>query len=453
MNEIAFLTFCYGDEGYYKLAQNLINQFKDSNYDLFVYTDRDDYFENVEVIPYQENRNSYHHKIKGIDILRKKGYKKIVYIDSDILIYNEEFLKDLSHIEFRPGFNFSRNGTYDNILSFFYVYGQHHFKHHIESSYSVDLTKVISVWEDIILVDFTNYSEGTLNNFFNCYYDLMNAKHHSDNVSNYKRYGDNEGFSIRIASMLSGIGCEVNEEITNSLHHLRAINYTYDTYIKSIMSEVEFVFPYRKDSEEREQNLNKCLEYYGRYFKDSRFVISEQGTTQTLNQTEHDYIFTQKDLPHNQAMTINTGVNSCTKKIVCVVDSDIILLNYYNIYLATREMFIYGMEYCLPYFHCVDIPNFNYRSPWEGMCIGGIYLVDRQKFVDVGLNDESFEGWGREDDHRHIKLMNNGFKFKRFDGYIIHMDHPIQNDRKETAERNYKLLKDYIDVHGCPDKV
>ena len=170
MNEIAFLTFCYGDEGYYKLAQNLINQFKDSNYDLFVYTDRDDYFENVEVIPYQENRNSYHHKIKGIDILRKKGYKKIVYIDSDILIYNEEFLKDLSHIEFRPGFNFSRNGTYDNILSFFYVYGQHHFKHHIESSYSVDLTKVISVWEDIILVDFTNYSEGTLNNFFNLPY-------------------------------------------------------------------------------------------------------------------------------------------------------------------------------------------------------------------------------------------------------------------------------------------
>jgi predicted glycosyltransferase involved in capsule biosynthesis len=123
-----------------------------------------------------------------------------------------------------------------------------------------------------------------------------------------------------------------------------------------------------------------------------------------------------------------------------VVDVDIILLNYMNIYDAVKEIFKQNIDYCLPYNECVDLPNFEYRRPWGKECIGGIFIIDRDKFIQSGMNDESFEGWGREDDARHEKLLKLGLKFERKYGYIIHMNHPMQSNLVETAENNMKIL-------------
>jgi hypothetical protein len=98
------------------------------------------------------------------------------------------------------------------------------------------------------------------------------------------------------------------------------------------------------------------------------------------------------------------------------------------------------LDYCLPYIDCIDLPNFEYRKPWGTNCIGGIFLIDRQKFIEVGMNDERFEGWGREDDERHQRLLKSNFKFKREYGTIVHMHHPHQSNINGSAEINLGLL-------------
>ena len=64
------------------------------------------------------------------------------------------------------------------------------------------------------------------------------------------------------------------------------------------------------------------------------------------------------------------------------------------------------------------------------------------------MNDESFEGWGREDDARHEKLINLGIRFKRKYGYIIHMEHPMQVNLVETAENNMNILNKLRNDNG-----
>jgi hypothetical protein len=94
----------------------------------------------------------------------------------------------------------------------------------------------------------------------------------------------------------------------------------------------------------------------------------------------------------------------------------------------------------IPYTECVDLPDFDFRRPWGRLCIGGIFIIDREKFISTGMNDESFEGWGREDDARHEKLIGSGVEFRRYNGNIVHLWHPPQKSKGSSAETNMGIL-------------
>jgi sugar phosphate isomerase/epimerase len=57
------------------------------------------------------------------------------------------------------------------------------------------------------------------------------------------------------------------------------------------------------------------------------------------------------------------------------------------------------------------------------------------------MNNEEFVGWGREDDERHHRLLRNDLKFKRYNGTIMHLEHPEQQELIQTGKSNLDLLK------------
>ena len=431
----AFLTFSYGNDDYKKLGLLLSKKFKDNNFTVFVLTDSPDEFSDFNTIPYNFDKFSYHHKMYGFEYLYNLGYEEVLYIDCDIILFNDDFFKQLPNIQFKDGLTYTRNGEPKTLNEYITQERTNNFKLKIDSL-NLNYNNIPSIFEDVLFFKFNNKTKS----FFEYYYQIMNLKHQSDVEVNWHRYGDQEGYTIAMACELSETNYQINQDFYKIINNLLAKNYTYDGHMKTIMSQVDFIFPYRYDSEERKNNLNVSLSYYKRYFTESNFIISEQGTTQTVNNTEDDYIFLKKELPHNQSKSINFAVKLSTKKIICVVDVDVILLNYMNIYESVKRFFKGDFDYCIPYTECVDLPNFEYRRPWGKECVGGIFIIDRDKFIQYGMNDESFEGWGREDDARHEKLLNLGFKFERNDGYIIHMDHPLQSNLVETAENNMNIL-------------
>lgn len=446
-----FVTFIYGDESYFKLGLKLLNKFKDFGYTTYVYTNEGDRFPNHNVIEYFENKFSYHHKILAIENLYKLGHEEILYLDSDLIVFNDSFFNEIKNINFNKGITYTRNGIPNNLESFltnekFYLY-----KKSLESHQIQNPSTVPSIWEDVLYFNFKNVDP---TGFFKKYRELTELKHNFDASINSNRFGDQEGYTISIASYLTNLHTEINPKFTSILSFLRASNFTYgDTNIPTILSELDIIIPFRKDSDQRLENLKIVVDYYKKHFQNSNIIVSEQGTEQNVVIDNFDYVFRKKELPHNQSQCINDGVKISKRKYVCVIDCDIILLNYHNIYFALKEMFMDDIEYCLPYTECFDLPSFNLREPWGDKCVGGIFIINKERFIAEGMNDESFVGWGREDDERHHRLLNRGLKFKRMFGHIIHMAHPEQNDITKTSEENLKLLEKFTNDNSYTNKI
>ncbi len=437
----AFLTFAYGGDEFYKLSSLLLSKIDKDVLDLFVYTDNPDYYKNqsVTTLDYNIHPRSYHHKINAVQEVYNLGYRKILFIDSDILIFDPNFFNDFQKINFKSGFSFTRNGSPENMERFLNQKNYTSYRQDL-SKFNFDFNTISSVWEDIFLFNFENVDEDIINSFFIHYDKFAEIKHKSDVDTNNKRFGDQEGYSIIMSCLMSGLNYQIDDDFSNIIKHLRAFNFTYDDRLKSIMSEVEFIFPYRFDSEKRKENLLKVLEFYKSNFKESNFTVSEQGLKQTVEVGDVNYLFVKKDLPHNQSKCINDAVKLSNKKIICVVDADVILLNFYNVYLGVKEIITNELDYFLPYTECFDEPDYRLRTPWGTMCIGGIFMVNREKFIESGMNDERFEGWGREDDERHRRLINKGLRFRRQYGNIIHLWHPEQENKDITGPLNLNLL-------------
>lgn len=56
--------------------------------------------------------------------------------------------------------------------------------------------------------------------------------------------------------------------------------------------------------------------------------------------------------------------------------------------------------------------------------VGGGILVNKEKYVDAGAENERFYGWGPEDLDRFRRWVNKGYRIHRADGPMFHLTHP-----------------------------
>jgi len=55
--------------------------------------------------------------------------------------------------------------------------------------------------------------------------------------------------------------------------------------------------------------------------------------------------------------------------------------------------------------------------------VGGAFLASRQSYIDSGLENENFYGWGLEDGERYYRWMSQGYKVRRVKGALFHLSH------------------------------
>jgi hypothetical protein len=70
---------------------------------------------------------------------------------------------------------------------------------------------------------------------------------------------------------------------------------------------------------------------------------------------------------------------------------------------------------------------------------GGSVFWNRQKFIEVGMENENFLSWGPEDQERVERCMKLGYKWARVQGPLYHLEHArLQNsgDGHRFAKQN-----------------
>lgn len=221
---------------------------------------------------------------------------------------------------------------------------------------------------------------------------------------------------------------------------------SYDTTIETDMDDVTIIIPIRVDNSIRVANLKTIIRLYSE-LTNMHFIILEADKVQHIHIEENmkiSYLFCRDENPvFHHTHYRNEMIKLAKTPIVVVWDVDI-LVPIEQLYRAINEVRRHLVILSYPYdgvCYCLssDISdNFRDTLDWEMLAskkykfqmmfgqltVGGVFVIDREKYIQVGMENEYFVGWGPEDIERLKRLTILDFPVSRIDGCIYHLHHP-----------------------------
>lgn len=242
---------------------------------------------------------------------------------------------------------------------------------------------------------------------------------------------------------------------------------------KSDLNDVTFIIPLRIDTVNRLENTLVIVDFLLGNFK-TRIKILEAscrdtGLLQKLLPKEVDYRFMEDgDAIFHRTKYINILAETCQTPYISLWDTDVIvptgqieetmkLLRNGEVDFVTpfqdkfldsseilRELYIKLRDISLLERHQGKMKGLYTPNP-----VGGVFFAHRQSYVDTGMENEKFYGWGKEDGERANRWKILGYRHQHVKGSLFHLSHergvnssfhsPNQNDLK-MAELKRSLV-------------
>ena len=240
-----------------------------------------------------------------------------------------------------------------------------------------------------------------------------------------------------------------------------------------------FLIPLRIDTVNRLENTLVTIEYILSNF-DTQVSVLEASTRNTgllrrLLPQKVNYVFIEDlDNIFHRTKYINQLVKSVGTEFIIVWDTDIIIpieqlvksvdllrkrevdfiTPFKDKFLDTSEMlrdlYIQSRDIDLMEMHQGKMKALYNPNP-----VGGVFLAHRQIYVEAGMENEKFYGWGREDGDRMNRWKILGYRHKHIDGALYHLTHergvnstfhsPNQDSRKMAEiHRSIAMSKDEL---------
>lgn len=224
------------------------------------------------------------------------------------------------------------------------------------------------------------------------------------------------------------------------------------------------ILPYKESSEkEREENLKIVLDYLSS-IKIKNIIISEQDITKKTDHLEKEYsnkfnsfkiIFTKYYGKFNLSKAINDGIKQSKTPYILIHDADT---------LVPQEKYEKAMT-LIPKYDIIFLSNrsrknitdkqkfinnnYNFSKINADTIIGknddgGIRLCKKSSIEKIGLFNENFKGWGREDNEFMIRTNLYKLKVLRLPNIRYHLDHEKQKSNTSNSmelEKIYRLSK------------
>lgn len=233
-----------------------------------------------------------------------------------------------------------------------------------------------------------------------------------------------------------------------------------------ILNDVTFIFPLRVDCEEREANLNTVLHLLS-LDTDAHFIVLEADSEPKLNisymQERIDYIYVEdKDPVFHRTKYLNQMLKKAHTPIVGLWDTDVVL-KLSQIEEACEAIRKNNVVMSFPYdgrflTTSPDIaekfrkePDYEMLSDsyslYGAFAVGGAFLVDKNKYLQVGGENENIYGWGPEDAERVKRMEILDLSIYRAKGPLFHLYHPRgSNSRFFDEKRRIQNLKEFLKV-------
>lgn len=239
-------------------------------------------------------------------------------------------------------------------------------------------------------------------------------------------------------------------------------------------NKASLIFYYKKDSQDRENNLSAVLSYYSKHAPGIEIQILEEGLEPTLKLNgipSIKYTFWKETGKYRRTEAFNEMTKTTTKEVLVFHDVDV-FAHPSSLAMSIAECATNG-NICLPYngtvvnvakpYHSRIVngdPNslgalvpptstgLLYSNPMYTVLgrysVGGIVCMHRNAYNIVGGYNPNFKGWGFEDNELVARSNILGVTVRRkYDSHLpvlIHLDHVRTEGTSKDHTENEKIL-------------
>lgn len=222
------------------------------------------------------------------------------------------------------------------------------------------------------------------------------------------------------------------------------------------LRDVTFTIPVKRDSADRAQNLELCIDFLQYYFH-TNIIVGEMDESMQLSHMEKkcDYRFWKINKLFRRTWMLNQMAREAQTPIVANWDCDV-FADPKQIAESVERIRSGELEGCYPY------DGRNFRAPRERMyqqfratlaitdfktipypkyqhtvtSYGNAVIWNKAKFFEGGAENENFEDYGPEDYERWYRFNTLGYRVGRVKGPIFHMDHDEEKNGSKGHEKH-----------------
>jgi glycosyltransferase involved in cell wall biosynthesis len=219
-----------------------------------------------------------------------------------------------------------------------------------------------------------------------------------------------------------------------------------------------YIISYRENDEFRKKDLEAVINYILNFgFENFEIILIEQDIKERVKINKNKNIkkiFIYNADVFNKGLGYNIGALNAKYDVLVFCDADIILpkeflLNALN-YTKTFDVVD---PYKKIYYYDEVVTNKMIEEGFTSLSdkidkeiqsfviTGGVFLMKRDKFIEIKGYDETCFGYGHEDDILDSKIKIMGYKLIRMDNqYCIHLYHPLSTPLYYNHIKNNKIL-------------
>ena len=211
------------------------------------------------------------------------------------------------------------------------------------------------------------------------------------------------------------------------------------------LSSVTFLIPISIDNPDREENLLSVIKYLDNNL-DTNIIIAENCCSPRLQYLKNIKNFKRITVPYDDVFhktkVLNEAFKCSDTEYICSYDSDVFVpieqfvqsLNMLKDNVCDFIITYDGTCYNVPRNHRLDLEANNFDLPINKFrkrrlnSLGGSVMFKSSVFMEGGMENENFKGWGGEDDERIHRFIKLGYRLERSHGALYHLDHIRSRD-------------------------
>ena len=224
------------------------------------------------------------------------------------------------------------------------------------------------------------------------------------------------------------------------------------------------IIPFRSSNDfKRMDNLKIVLKYL-KFIGVKHVILSEEDAYSHLESLieifKEDFdditlIFTYSSKSFNKSVAANEGVKKASTPFIAIMDSDVLISK--ETFDKTLSLINSFYDFVYPFNRMVkqiydpfiDVENFNFDEVDSELetrinADGGFLFCRKDSFLNVGGYDETFEGWGGEDNDLCIRMNLSDYKVTRLNNVLYHLHHQKEKSNRSNVQflfDNYYLSK------------